>query len=109
MKIEEEFKALLGMSTLHAIRDGTPYPGILLPHGVNDIRVPVSETLKTGARFQQATTSGRPVLMRLEFDSGHGQGSTRAQSQARTADIWTFMLWQFGVPEYQPMPAAAAK
>lgn len=109
VKIEEEFKALLGMSTLHAIRDGTPYPGILLPHGVNDIRVPVSETLKTGARFQQATTSGRPVLMRLEFDSGHGQGSTRAQSQARTADIWTFMLWQFGVPEYQPVPAASAK
>ena len=107
VKNEDEFRALMAMSTLHAIRVGTPYPGILLPHGVNDIRVPVSETLKTGARFQQATTSGRPVLLRLEFDSGHGQGSTRAQAQARTADIWTFMLWQFGVPDYQPVAADA--
>lgn len=103
VKDEKEFRALLAMSTLHAVRDGTPYPGILLAHGVNDIRVPVSESLKAGARFQQATTSGRPVLLRLEYESGHGQGSTRAQSQERTADIWTFMLWQFGVPEYQPV------
>jgi prolyl oligopeptidase len=109
VKIEEEFRGLMAMSTLHAIRDGTPYPGILLAHGVNDIRVPVSESLKAGARFQQATTSGRPVLLRLEYESGHGQGSTRAQAQARTADIWTFMLWQFGVPGYQPVAAAAAK
>ena len=103
VKDPDEFKALLAMSTLHAIRDGVAYPGILLAHGVNDIRVPVSESLKAGARFQQATTSGRPVLLRLEYESGHGQGSTRAQSQARTADIWTFMLWQFGVPGYQPV------
>jgi len=109
VKDPDEFKALLAMSTLHAIRDGTAYPGILFAHGVNDIRVPVSESLKAAARFQQATTSGRPVLLRLEYESGHGQGSTRAQSQERTADIWTFMLWQFGVPDYQPVAPAAAK
>jgi prolyl oligopeptidase len=46
--------------------------------------------------------------MRLDYESGHGQGSTRAQLQERTADIYTFMLWQFGVPEFQPQPKAAA-
>jgi prolyl oligopeptidase len=106
---EQEFKALMAMSTYHEIRDGTAYPGILLAHGVNDIRVPVSESLKAGARFAAATSSGRPVLQRLEFDSGHGQGSTRAQSQLRTTDVWTFMLWQFGVPEYQPTRAEPVK
>ena len=90
------------MSTYHAILDGTPYPGVLFVHGVNDIRVDVWQTLKAGARIAAATTSGKPVLMRLEYDSGHGQGSTRAQSQARSADMWSFMLWQFGVPEFQP-------
>ena len=110
VKVEQEFNALMAMSTYHAIRDGTAYPGIMLAHGVNDIRVPVSESLKAGARFAAATSSGRPVLQRLEFDSGHGQGSTRAQAQARTADVWTFMLWQFGVPEYQPkVPEPATK
>jgi len=95
----------MAMSTYHAIRDGTPYPGILLVHGVNDIRVDVWQTLKAGARFAAATSSGRPVLMRLEYDSGHGQGSTRAQLQQRTADIWSFMLWQFGDPAFQPKAA----
>ena len=106
VKVESEFHALLAMSTLHAIRDGTPYPGIMLTHGVNDIRVPVWESLKAGARFATATSSGRPVLLRLEYDSGHGQGSTRTQAQARTADVWTFMLWQFGVPGFQPVAPA---
>ncbi len=102
---EDEFRGLLAMSTYHAIRDGTPYPGILLVHGVNDIRVDVWQSLKAGARFATATSSGRPVLLRLEYDSGHGQGSTRAQLQARTADIWSFMLWQFGDPAFQPKDA----
>ncbi len=105
VKVEDEFKALMEMSTYFKIKDGTAYPGIMLTHGVNDIRVPVSESLKAGSRFAAATRSGRPVLQRLEFDSGHGQGSTRAQSQARTADVWSFMLWQFGAPDYQPQPA----
>lgn len=102
VKDEGEFRALLAMSTYHAIRDGTAYPGILLVHGVNDSRVDVWQTLKAGARFAAATRSGKPVLMRLEYDSGHGQGSTRAQLQSRAADIWSFMLWQFGVPDFQP-------
>lgn len=102
VKDEGEFKALMAMSTYHAIKDGTPYPGVLLVHGVNDIRVDVWQTLKAGTRFAQATTSGRPVLMRLEYDSGHGQGSTRAQLQARAADMWSFFLWQMGEPDFQP-------
>jgi prolyl oligopeptidase len=102
IKDETEFRGLMAMSTYHAIRDGTPYPGILFVHGVNDIRVDVWQTLKAGARFATATSSGRPVLMRLEYDSGHGQGSTRAQQQRRIADTWSFMLWQFGDPAFQP-------
>ena len=106
VKNEDEFRALLAMSTYHAIKDGTPYPGIMLVHGVNDTRVDVWETLKAGARFATATSSGKPVLMRLEYDTGHGQGSTRAQLQQRTTDIWSFFLWQFGVPEFQPRNGA---
>lgn len=104
VKKEDEFHALRAMSTYAHIAPGTAYPGLMFVHGVNDIRVPVSESLKAGARFAAATHSGRPVLQRLEYDSGHGQGSSRAQLQQRTADIWSFFLWQFGVPEFQPQP-----
>jgi len=77
-------------------------PAVLFEHGVNDTRVDVWQTTKMASRLAPATTSGRPVLMRLEYDSGHGQGSTREQSQLRAADTWAFFLWQFGDPAFQP-------
>ena len=42
------------------------------------------------------------MLLRLEYDSGHGQGSTRTQAQVRSADLYSFLLWQFGDPAFQP-------
>ena len=102
VKKEEEFKALLEMSSYHQLKDGTNYPSVMLVHGVNDIRVDVWQSAKFASRLVQASASGKLVLMRLEYDSGHGQGSTRAQSQQRSADIWSYLLWQFGVPDFQP-------
>jgi prolyl oligopeptidase len=103
IKLESEFRDLLAMSTYHHVQPGTKYPAVMLVHGVNDIRVDVWQSTKLASVLAPATTSGRPVLLRLEYDSGHGQGSTREQLQARTADIFTFFLWQFGVPDYQPV------
>jgi prolyl oligopeptidase len=104
VKIESEFKALLNNSTYATIRDRAAYPALIFEHGVNDSRVDVWMTLKTATRFAAASSSGKPVLMRLEYDAGHGVGATRLQSQARAADRWTFFLWQAGVPEFQPRP-----
>ena len=39
MKNEDEFRALMAMSTYHAIKDGVGYPGVMFVHGVNDSRV----------------------------------------------------------------------
>ena len=102
VKNEDEFKALMAMSTYEHVKPGTKYPAVLFEHGVNDTRVDVWQTTKMASRLAPATTSGRPVLMRLEYDSGHGQGSTREQSQLRAADTWAFFLWQFGDPAFQP-------
>ena len=102
VKNEDEFKALMAMSTYEHVKAGTKYPAVLFEHGVNDTRVDVWQTTKMASRLAPATGSGRPVLMRLEYDSGHGQGSTREQSQLRAADTWAFFLWQFGDPAFQP-------
>lgn len=99
---EPGFRALLAMSTYHQIRDGVAYPAVLLTHGVNDPRVEVWHTTKTGARLQAATTSGRPVLVRLDYEAGHGVGSTKRQQFDEVADVFAFALWQAGVPAYQP-------
>jgi prolyl oligopeptidase len=94
---EDEFRALLQMSPYAQTRDGVKYPAALFEHGVNDIRVDVWMTLKMASRLAAATTSGKPVLQRLEYDGGHGVGATRSQSRERTADSWAFLLWQFGL------------
>jgi prolyl oligopeptidase len=93
---EDEFRGLLAMSTLHHIKDGVKYPAIILTHGINDPRVEPWISAKAAARFQAATASGRPVLFRVDYHSGHGIGSTRTQRHEELADVWSFMLDAFG-------------
>jgi len=102
VKTDEEFRALLQMSSYHHIKDAAKYPAVMLVHGVNDTRVDVWQSAKFASRLAAAQGAGKPVLMRLDYDLGHGGGGTRSQQQAQTADIWSFFLWQFGVPEFQP-------
>ena len=102
VKTEAGFKALLAMSTYANTRAGTAYPAVLLTHGVNDPRVEVWQSTKAAARLMAATTSGKPVLLRLDFDAGHGVGSTKKQQLEERADMFAFLLWQMGVAGYQP-------
>ena len=97
-----EFPALLDMSTYHQINDGTAYPAIMFIHGLNDPRVDVWHSAKAAARFQAATTSGKPILMRLDGQAGHGVGSTAQQGFSKQADIYAFLLWQFGKVALKP-------
>ncbi len=102
VKTDEEFRALLQMSSYHHVKDAVKYPAVMLVHGVNDTRVEVWQSAKFASRLAAAQGEGKPVLMRLDYELGHGGGATRSQQQAQTADIWSFFLWQFGVPEFQP-------
>jgi prolyl oligopeptidase len=96
VKKPDEFRALLEMSTYHQIKDGVAYPAVLLVHGMNDPRVDVWQSGKAAARLQAASTSGKPVLLRLDEQAGHGIGSTAQQAFSLRADIYSFLLWQFG-------------
>ena len=102
VKKQDEFHALRAMSSYAHVRDGIDYPAVMLVHGVNDIRVAVWQSTKFAARLAAARRGGRPVLLRLDYDAGHGAGGTRRQLQQQQADVWSFFLWQFGVPEFQP-------
>ena len=101
VKRENEFRALLAMSSYHQVKDGTAYPAVLLIHGVNDPRVEWWQSAKMAARLQAATSSGKPVLLDLDYDAGHGIGSTKVQRQRQAADYYSFLFWQTGHPEFQ--------
>ena len=106
---ESGFRSLLAMSTYHQIVDGKKYPAVLLTHGVHDPRVEVWHSTKAAARLmaaQAGIAETRPVLLRLDFDAGHGVGSTKSQQLQERADIFTFFLWQMGVDGYQPTAVA---
>ena len=105
VKTEDGFKGLYAMSSLHHVVDGRKYPAVLLMHGVNDPRVEVWQSAKMAARLQSAVADdhdANPVLLRLDYDAGHGIGSSRSQRNAEIADIYSFLLWQFGDPAFQP-------
>ncbi|WP_428376831.1 prolyl oligopeptidase family serine peptidase [Lichenicoccus sp.] len=99
-----QFPSLLRMDAFQHVRDHAAYPAVLLTGGADDPRVTVWEPAKMAARLQAATSSGRPVLLRIEFDAGHGIGSTRDQRDQETADEQAFLLWQMGEPGFQPQP-----
>ena len=105
-KNEAGFRALLAMSTYHQVEDGKRYPAVLFTHGVNDPRVEVWHTTKTAARLMAAQTElksgAKPVLLRLDYDAGHGIGNTKTQQLQERADTFAFFLWQMGVEGYAP-------
>ena len=96
------FKSLYEMDGYLHVKDGVTYPAVLLTTGINDPRVSPWEPAKMTARLQAATSSGKPVLLRVDYDAGHGFGSTKAQQDAELTDEFSFLLWQFGDPAFQP-------
>ena len=92
----EGFKSLLEMSSFHQVKDGTKYPAVLLVHGINDPRVEPWMSAKMTARLQAATASKKPILFRVDYEAGHGIGSTKKQEEEQLADCWAFLLWQMG-------------
>jgi prolyl oligopeptidase len=101
VKKEDEFHALLEMSSYHHVVDGEKYPAVLLSHGINDPRVEPWMSGKMCARLRAATSSGKPILFRVDYQAGHGIGSTKTQYQEGLADKWAFLLWQMGAPGFQ--------
>ena len=102
VKKEDEFKALLAMSPYHHVKDGVAYPAVLLLTGINDPRVDAWEAGKMAARLQAATSSDKPILLRIDYDAGHGFGSTKKSQYEERADVLAFLFWQFGVKGFQP-------
>jgi prolyl oligopeptidase len=90
------------MSSYHSVKDGTAYPAVLVTTGINDPRVDAWQAGKMAARLQAASTSGNPVLLRIDYDAGHGIGSTKKQAYEERADVLAFLFWQFGVAGFQP-------
>ena len=91
---------LRAISALHNVKEGAPYPGVMLTTSMRDWRMEPWQAGKMAARLQEASGSGKPVLLRVDWGAGRGR---RAQDEQR-ADTYAFFLWQMNDPSFQPPP-----
>ena len=97
VKDPAQFKALYAYSPYHHVKDGTAYPAVMLTSGENDGRVDPYNSRKMAARLQAASSSGRPVLLRISMDTGHGMGTPLKTRVEEEADIYSFLMTQLGM------------
>lgn len=96
----EGFRALaLQDSTLFLPR-AAGGPDFLFAIGLNDRRVAPWMSAKLAAMMQARWGDRHLALIRADGDAGHGIGSTRDQSLAERADIFSFFLNRFGQPGF---------
>jgi prolyl oligopeptidase len=94
---KEDFRWLYAYSPYHKVKNGTSYPAVLLEAAESDSRVDALHARKMAARLQAATSSGQPILLRLETKAGHGAGKPRGKLIDELTDTWSFIFWQLGL------------
>ncbi|MET9272648.1 prolyl oligopeptidase family serine peptidase [Kribbella sp. NPDC003557] len=93
----EQFEDLLAYSPLHRVSDGTSYPATLVVTGDHDDRVVPLHSHKFIAALQHAQSGPRPVLTRVEVNTGHGFGKPAAMVAAEWADLLAFAAHHVGL------------
>ncbi len=97
VKDRAQFDALYAYSPYHHVNDGTDYPAVLFTTGENDGRVDPYNSRKMAARLQAAAAPGRPILLRISMDTGHGQGTPIRTRIEEDADTYAFLMEQLGM------------
>lgn len=95
-----ECMGLLEMDSYHHVKTGVAYPAVLSTVGMNDPRVSAWLTGKFAAALQRASVSGKPVLLSVNYETGHISRDKQVAA-ARYADIISFALWQCGHPDFR--------
>lgn len=101
VKDSTECKALYEMDGVQHVVKATRYPAVICIGGWNDPRVVAWQPGKFAASLQNASASGKPVLMKVNYDNGHFT-EDKDVTFANFANQFTFVLWQCGHPDFQP-------
>ncbi|QHW00128.1 prolyl oligopeptidase family serine peptidase [Spirosoma endbachense] len=103
-----ECMALYEMDAFNHVKEGTSYPAVICVGGWNDPRVIAWQPGKLAAALQNASTSGKPVLMQVNYDNGHFT-EDKTVSFRNFANMFAFGLWQAGHPDFQPIKEVVRK
>ena len=96
-----QFDWLYAYSPYHHVKPGQQYPAILFMTGDTDTRVDPMHAMKMAALMQAEAKNGsskeRPILLRIDFKAGHGQGKPVAKQIEESTDMYSFLFWQLGI------------
>lgn len=94
---EAQFSVLYAYSPYHHVKENTPYPALLMLSADSDDRVDPMHARKMTAALQRASTSGLPILLRIEENAGHGGADLVKQTVEQNADVYAFLFEQLGL------------
>jgi len=101
VKDSMECLALYEMDGVQHVVKGTNYPAVICVGGWNDPRVVAWQPGKFAAALQNASASGKPVLLKINYDNGHFTEDKNV-TYANFANQYAFVMWQCGHPDFQP-------
>ena len=92
LKDEEAYDRIAGYSPYENVTD-KPYPAVLATGGLSDPRVTYWEPAKWAAKLRAHTTSGDPILLKINMEAGHGGASGRFDFLKEIALDYAFAVW----------------
>ncbi len=100
VKDSAEAMGLMEMDACLHVKPGVKYPAVIAVGGINDTRVPVWQPAKLVAAMQTANASNRPILLMVNYDSGHWSDE-KFVTYRNTANMLSLALWQAGHKDFQ--------
>lgn len=101
-KTEDGFNSLLEMDAYQHIKKDVKYPATLITSGINDPRVSTWMPAKFAAKLLEDNISNNPILLKIDYQGGHGGSIPLEQRYSNLADVFAFAFWQLGNQDYQP-------
>ena len=95
-----ECRALYEMDGVQHVVANTKYPAVICIGGWNDPRVIAWQPGKFAAALQNSSVSGKPVVMKVNYDNGHFT-EDKSVTYSNFADQFAFAMWQCGHPDFQ--------
>jgi prolyl oligopeptidase len=94
---KENFLNILKYSPYQNIRPGVNYPTALIKAGENDSRVDPLHAKKFVAALQNNPGQTNPIMLYIDFDTGHGSGQA-VEQQVRNIELeWRFVMGVLGM------------
>jgi oligopeptidase B len=95
-KVKADYEVMRRYSPYDNLR-AADYPAIYMRTSLNDSQVPFWEPAKYVAKLRTLKTDRHPLLLSINMDAGHGGASGRYDALKERAEVFAFMLQQWGL------------